>query len=148
MQSGRALEVLLERHQFFSLLLSAIKIQGLAQLKTKLCDMNSESVVREPSVDDPLPDGSRSCRMNSYDGDHREDGSQCLYGVYTGHQHKGTKSITAACVDFCDPYVISGWCKLVNTLMQTFPNLIATYVHNYCIVASLTRQVSYLAASS
>ena len=47
--------------------------------------------------------------------------------------------LTTACVRCCNPYVVSGWCQLVTNLLQAFPDLLSSYVHNYCVVASLTR---------
>lgn len=135
MNSGRALELLLERHNLFSLLLSTIKLQGSAQLKTKL--QSAESAVAVSYGDDPLPTDSNHSPLNKVDnggGQHSEDNS--LPQSYTTHDRR---DVIAAYIDYCDPYVISGWCRLVNNLLQTFPDLIGAYVHNYCIVATLTR---------
>lgn len=134
--SGRALEILLEKHKLFSLLLSNIKLQGLAQLKTKL--QSAEPATTASKRDDPLPTESRhsSSAVNNSDSHLREDNSTPQLQLHTTYQHEG---VTAACIECCNPYVISGWCLLVNNLLQTFPDLIGAYVHNYCIVASLTR---------
>lgn len=128
MSSGRALELLLEKYKLFSLLLSNIKLQGLAQLKTKL--QTAESAITASNSDDPLPTES------SGDNQPREDNQ---LQVDATCQCKAVEGITAACIEYCNPYVISGWCLLVNNLLQTFPDLISGYVHNYCIVASLSR---------
>lgn len=136
--SGRALELLLERHKLFSLLLSTIKIQGLAQLKTKL--QSAELAVTASNYDDPLPTDPNHSSVNSGNGQHREDNSPPQ--LHTTHDRRGSEGVIAVYIDCCDPYVISGWCRLVNNLLQTFPDLIGAYVHNYCIVATLTRQVT------
>ena len=127
--SGRALELLLEKHKLFSLLLSNIKIQRLAQLKTKL--QSAESAVAACNGDDPLPTelNCSSDTVNNGDSQPRNFLPQL----------QAMDGITAACLDCCKPYVISGWCLLVNNLLQTFPDLIGAYMHNYCIVATLTR---------
>ena len=140
--SGRALELLLEKHKLFSLLLSNINLQGLAQLKTQL--QSAESAVTAANCDDPLPTESNSLSpdtVNNGDSQSREDSSPPQLCVCTTHQHEAIcmEGVTAACIDCCNPYVISGWCLLVNNLLQTFPDLIGAYVHNYCIVATLTR---------
>ena len=132
--SGRALELLLEKHKLFSLLLSTIKIQGLAQLKMKL--QTAESAITASSGDDLLLTKSSE---NNGDSQLREDNSLPQLHVYTTHQHEAMEGITAAWIDCCNPYAISGWCRLVSNLLQTFPDLIGAYLHNYCIVATLTR---------
>ena len=140
MNSGRALELLLERYKLFSLLLSNIKLQGLAQLKTKL--QTSESAISASNGDDPLPTELRhssSDTVHSGDSQPREENSTPQLQEDASCQHKAVEGVTAACIECCSPYVISGWCLLVNNLLQTFPDLIGGYVHNYCIVASLSR---------
>lgn len=137
MSSGRALELLLEKYKLFSLLLSNIKLQGLAQLKTKL--QTAESAITASNGNDPLPTESRHSSVNSGDSQPREDNSTPQLQADATCQCKAVEGIIAACIECCNPYVISGWCLLVNNLLQTFPDLIGGYVHNYCIVASLSR---------
>ena len=116
LNSGRALELLLETHKLFSLLLSVIKTQQLAQLKLKLCNPDS------PNSKTPGTPTSA-------------DNQDVTVSPQPGQQLEGSEVFTVTCV----PYVVSGWCRLVNNLLQAFPDLLVSYVHNYCVVSSLTR---------
>ena len=136
--SGQALELLLETHKLFSLLLSTIKMQGLAQLKMKL--YSAESAVAASNGNNHLPMECTHPQSNSVDDSntpHKENYLQPQ--LCPTDQHRGTGGVTTTCIDCCDPYVVSGWCRLVNNLLQTFPDLIGSYVHNYCVVSSLIR---------
>ena len=139
LNSGRALELLLETHKPFSLLLSIIKTQCLAQLKTKLC--NSQSAITKSSSQDSSPNShSQSENVLEVHTQLKESDTQPLILISPSDHHvEGIESVTTTCIHCCDPYVVSGWCQLINNLFQAFPELIGSYIHNYCIVTSLTR---------
>ena len=155
LNSGRALELLLESQKLFSLLLSVIKTQHLAKLKMKL--YNAESA-RSKRLDTPTsvgaidqctsdsiqPQGGTTSQPLGGTNPHPLGGtaSQPLGGTTCtspDEQLEDLSVLTTACVRCCNPYVVSGWCQLVTNLLQAFPDLLSSYVHNYCVVASLTR---------
>lgn len=134
--SGRALELLLETHKLFSFLLSDVKTRCLIQLKLKLSSANSNSTAVKCAE-------QKSSSVNYTQLDNDKD-TQNLDGngivpTPSNRLLESVEDIVAAFVYCCNPYVVSGWCRLVNNLLQAFPELVGAYLQKYCVVASLTR---------
>ena len=132
LNSGRALELLLETHKLFSLLLSVIKTQNLAKLKLKLLSAESGGSAEQDHTlgEHPQLKDTQDRKRNTDASVANTQSNNCLEGM---------KCVADACVCFCNQYVVSGWCQLVNNLLQAFPDLIGSYLHNYCVITSLTR---------
>ena len=141
LNGGRALEFLLETHKLFSHLLTIVNTQYLALLKIRLYEIakspttKSQKQARSP----PEPPQSDKVKDGDTGGDSERGTELTSMPVPSDHQIEGVECVVAVCCRCCNPYVVSGWCKLVNNLLQAFPELVGSYVHNYCVVASLTR---------
>ena len=136
------MELLLETHKPFSLLLSIIKTQCIAQLKVKLYKNTKPLNVQSQKQDSSLTNLHPSDIPNNNSSQNIEsDAEPQVVPASADCRIEGSESIVAMCSSCCNPYVLSGWCRLVSNLLQAFPELVGAYVHNYCVVASLTRFV-------